>query len=67
MKKSGGLLHFYQFSEKPSPIENGIEKLSKNLKKMGWKLEEIMISKTVKPYSPKSDLIVVDAKIKHNK
>ena len=32
---------------------------------IGWKLEEIIDSKIVKPYSPKSDLIVVDAKIKY--
>ncbi|MFX0076998.1 MAG: class I SAM-dependent methyltransferase family protein [Candidatus Hermodarchaeota archaeon] len=63
-KKSGGLLHFYQFCEKPNSIENGIEKLSSILNKLGWRLEEILNSKIVKPFSPKSDLIVVDAKIK---
>ena len=65
MKKTGGILHFYQFCEKPNPIEKGIEKLRIKLNKMGWYLEELINSKIVKPFSPKSDLIVIDAKIKH--
>ena len=64
MKKTGGILHFYQFCEKPNPIEKGIEKLRIKLNKIGWYLEEIINSKIVKPFSPKSDLIVIDAKIK---
>ena len=64
MKKTGGILHFYQFCEKPNPIEKGIEKLRIELNKIGWDIEEINNSKIVKPFSPKSDLIVVDLKIK---
>ncbi|MHA1459964.1 MAG: class I SAM-dependent methyltransferase [Promethearchaeota archaeon] len=65
MKKTGGILHFYQFCEKPNPIENGIENLNTKLRDSGWQIEEILNSKVVKPFSPKSDLIVVDAKIKY--
>lgn len=64
-KKTGGILHLYQFCEKPNPIEKGIENLRNKLNKMGWYIEEILNSKIVKPFSPKSDLIVVDVKIKH--
>jgi tRNA G37 N-methylase Trm5 len=65
MKKPGGILHFYQFCEKPNPIEKGIENLRTKVNRMGWYVEEIISSKIVKPFSPKSDLIVVDAKIKY--
>ncbi len=64
MKKSSGILHFYQFCEKPNPIKKGIENLNTNLKGSGWHIEEILNSKVVKPFSPKSDLIVIDSKIK---
>lgn len=65
MKKTGGILHLYQFCEKPNPIEKGIENLRNKLNRMGWYIEEIINSKIVKPFSPKSYLIVADVKIKH--
>jgi len=64
MKKPSGILHFYQFCEKPNPIKKGIENLNANLKDSGWYIEEILNSKIVKPFSPKSDLIVLDLKLK---
>ena len=64
MKKPSGILHFYQFCEKPNPIKKGIENLNTNLKDSGWYIEEILNSKIVKPFSPKSDLIVLDLKLK---
>jgi len=64
MKKPSGIIHFYQFCDKPNPIKKGIENLNTNLKDSGWHIEEILNSKVVKPFSPKSDLIVIDLKIK---
>ncbi len=64
-KKTGGIIHLYQFCEKPNPIEKGIKNLRNQLNRMGWHIEEIINSKIVKPFSPKSDLIVVDVKIKY--
>ena len=64
MKKPSGILHFYQFSEKPDPVKKGIEKLFVILKDSRWQIEEILNSKVVKPFSPKSDLIAIDLKIK---
>ncbi len=64
MKKPSGIIHFYQFCEKPNPIKKGIENLNTILKNSGWHIEEILNSKIVKPFSPKSDLIVLDLKLK---
>ena len=64
MKKSGGFLHIYQFCDKPNPVEKGEKKLNISLKNLNWYIEEVINSKIVKSYSPKSDLVVIDSKIK---
>ncbi len=65
MKKSGGILHIYQFCEKPDSIKKALEIVIKNLEKYNWNIKEILESKIVKSYSPKSDMVVVDAVIKY--
>lgn len=64
MKNTGGIIHYYHFSEKPNPIQKAIELLSINIAKENWKIEKILKSKIVKAFSPKSDLIVLDLVIK---
>ena len=64
MKRSGGILHFYQISEKPTPIEKTIEDLNNKLKDFNWVITEIVNSKIVKSYSPKAELVVIDLIIK---
>jgi tRNA (guanine37-N1)-methyltransferase len=64
MKKSGGFLHFYQFSEKPNPIEKTIEDLKIKLNDFNWVIDIINNSKIVKSYSPKAELVVIDLSIK---
>ena len=65
MKKSGGILHFYSFSEKPNSIGKTIEVLKETLNNFNWVIYEIFSSKIVKSYSPKSELIIVDLKMKY--
>jgi len=60
MKKSGGILHNYQFSEKPNSVGKAIINLKNQLKKENWTIKKILTSKIVKAYSPKSDLIALD-------
>jgi tRNA (guanine37-N1)-methyltransferase len=64
MKKSGGVLHFYQFSTKPKPIEKTLKFLEEELTNFNWEIESVISSKIVKHYSPKSELVVVDLKLK---
>lgn len=59
----GGIIHHYQFSEKPNSLTDGLEKLHVSLKKLDWKIVKIFEKKIVKPFSPKEDLIVIDAYI----
>ena len=63
MKTSGGIIHSYQFCEKPDAIERAIENLQKSITNQKWVIEKILNSKIVKPFSPKADLVVVDLKI----
>ncbi len=67
MKETGGILYFYQFSEKPNPIERSLKNLEEQLTRFNWEIESIINSKIVKHYSPKSELVVVDLKIKASK
>ena len=64
MKNSGGVLHFYQISDKPNPLENTIKHLEIHLSKFNWIIDKILNSKIVKSYSPTSELVVADLKIK---
>ena len=64
MKKSGGVLHNYQFCETPNSIEKAQDKLKFSLKEHNWQIEDVLKSKIVKSYSPKSELVVHDLKIK---
>jgi tRNA (guanine37-N1)-methyltransferase len=59
-KKNGGIVHFYQFSEKPNPIERATKNIESALTQNGWEIESIIESKVVKHYSPKTEFVVLD-------
>ena len=65
MKKSGGTLHFYKFSEKPNPIKKTVYLLKKELSRFSWSIEKILSSRVVKSYSPKTELVVVDLNVRN--
>ncbi len=64
MKKSEGILHYYQFSEKPDAIEKAIENVKKALGIFNYSIDKILNSKIVKHFSPKSELVVLDLKLR---
>jgi len=65
MKKSGGILHFYKFSEKPNAVDITIGSLEAKLNEFNWTVDKIIDSKSVKSYSPKAELVVVDLNMKY--
>lgn len=65
-KPSETILHIYQFCEKPDPIEKAKCKLNNKLKQFNWAVDKILNARFVKSFSPKSDLIALDATIKQN-
>jgi len=64
MKKTGGILHYYQFSEKPDPIEKAFKNVKTALRKFHYSIDKILNSKIVKHYSPNSELVVMDLKLR---
>lgn len=65
MKKSGGILHFYKFSEKPNAVDITIGSLEAKLNEFNWTVDKIIDSKSVKSHSPKAELVVVDLNMKY--
>jgi tRNA (guanine37-N1)-methyltransferase len=63
LKKSGGIIHSYQFSDKPDAVEKAINNLQESIASQNWVVENIIGSKIVKHFSPKAELIAVDLKI----
>ncbi len=61
--KKEGIIHNYQFCEKPNSIENAIQNLRVSLNKVNRKVKKIISAKIVKAYSPKAELVVVDVYI----
>jgi tRNA (guanine37-N1)-methyltransferase len=64
LKKSGGVLHFYHFAEKPNPIKNTLTDLKINVNEYKWEINNIINSKVVKSFSPKAELVVLDLSVK---
>ena len=60
LKKSGGILHYYLFNDKSSPIEQAIQNLEKKCDEEKYYIAKILSSRKVKGYSPKIDLISLD-------
>jgi len=63
-KGEGCIIHNYQFSTKPNPVQKSIDKLEKKLNQFEFKLENVMNARIVKSYSPKEDMVGIDALIK---
>ena len=64
MKNSGGILHFYSFSDKKNAFKATKKKLSYHLEENGFKIDSVKSQRVVKAYSPSTDLIVMDCVIK---
>ncbi len=63
----GCLLHIYQFNEKLNPLEGAKSKIAEKLDECGLRIEKILSSRVVKPYSPALDTTVLDVLIKIKK
>jgi len=66
LKPKSGILHIYQFCEKPDSLKNAITNVKDALKELNWSVNKILESRIVKAFSPKSDLVVVDLLISRN-
>jgi tRNA (guanine37-N1)-methyltransferase len=62
-KKTGCFLHNYQFCEKPNSVKKAINNLKTELHKFKWRINRINHGEVLKSYSPKFNMIVIDALI----
>jgi tRNA (guanine37-N1)-methyltransferase len=60
LKESGGILHYYLFNDKSSPIERPVQTLEKIFDEQNYHVVKILSSRKVKGYSPKIDLLSLD-------
>jgi len=60
----GGVIHYYDFSGMPNPLETAKNRLSEAIKQTDRNLVRIMISRIVRGIAPFTYQVVVDAEIK---
>jgi len=60
----GGIMHYYEFTNTPKPLETAKMRLAEAVKQTDRKVEKILYSKIVRGVAPFTWQVVVDAKIK---
>ncbi|MEM0049513.1 MAG: class I SAM-dependent methyltransferase family protein [Candidatus Bathyarchaeia archaeon] len=63
LKPSGGVIHYYQFSEAPYAIERVRESLISGVRSAGRSIEAILAERIVKEVAPYRWQIAIDAKV----
>jgi len=63
IKPSGGVIHYYEFSESPYVTEDAKERISEAIKGAGRRMEAILSERSVKEVAPFKWQIAVDIKI----
>lgn len=63
VKKSGGIIHYYRFAEKPYAAENVRTELIKMMERSGRSVETLLSERIIKEVAPFKWQIVIDARI----
>ncbi|MEM1673922.1 MAG: class I SAM-dependent methyltransferase family protein [Candidatus Bathyarchaeia archaeon] len=64
LKPSGGIIHYYQFSEAPYPIEKARESLINGVASAGKFIEAILTERVVREVAPYKWQIAIDARVR---
>jgi len=64
LKPEGGIMHYYEFSSEPSPMETVKTRLAETLKKAGWETSKVLLTRMVRETAPYTYQVVVDAKVR---
>jgi len=64
IQRKGGVIHYYEFTSAPEPLETAKNRLLQAVRKSNRKLEEVLHSRIVRGTAPFTWQVVVDAKIK---
>lgn len=63
LKPEGGIIHFYHFESGPNPIETARKKLAETVERIGYKIENVLLARTVREVSPYRYQLVLDVGI----
>jgi len=64
LKPEGGVIHYYEFSNKPEPLETAKSRLKEAVTHTNRRLEKILLARIVRGIAPFTYQIVVDAEIR---
>jgi tRNA (guanine37-N1)-methyltransferase len=64
LKNEGGVIHFYEFSRIPAPLENAKRQLSKAIKKQNRKVEDFLAARIVREVAPRKWQVVLDTVVR---
>lgn len=64
LRKEGGIIHYYEFTNAPNPLEATRNRFNEAMKQTGRSLEKILLARIVRATAPYTWQVVVDAEIK---
>ncbi len=64
LQKEGGIIHYYEFTNAPDPLEAAKNRFNEAVKQTGRSLEKILMARMVRATAPYTWQVVVDAEIK---
>jgi len=64
IKRKSGVIHYYEFTSAPEPLETAKNRLSEAVRKSNRRLEKVLHSRIVRGTAPFTWQVVVDAKIR---
>ncbi|MFB0514174.1 MAG: hypothetical protein ACETVQ_01205, partial [Candidatus Bathyarchaeia archaeon] len=64
LQKEGGIIHYYEFTNAPNPLEATRNRFNEAMKQTSRSLEKILLARIVRATAPYTWQVVVDAEIK---
>ncbi len=64
IQKEGGIIHYYEFTNAPNPLEAAKNRFDRAMKQTSRSLEKILLARTVRETAPYTWQVAVDAEIK---
>ncbi|KPV62684.1 MAG: tRNA (guanine(37)-N1)-methyltransferase Trm5b [Candidatus Bathyarchaeota archaeon BA2] len=63
IKPEGGIMHYYEFTSAPNPLETAKVRLIEAMKRTNRKVKQVLLARTVRATAPFTWQVVVDAEI----
>ena len=63
IEAEGGIMHYYEFTSAPDPLETAKTRLIEAVKQTGRNVEKVLLAKTVRVTAPYTWQVVIDAEV----